>query len=244
MDAASVGLGFLAGVLSILSPCVLPVTPLVIGAAAGAHRFGPVALAGGLAVSFVVIGLFVATIGFGVGLDGGAFRLAGGVVMMALGAVLLVPSAQVRLAAMAGPVSDRVRIALGGFVGEGQGAGLGGKFGVGLLLGAVWSPCVGSTLGAASVVAARGESLGSVALVMLAFGLGAGLPLALLGLLSREALMRSRGRLMGAGGAVKMAMGAGLLAFGLLVVTGLDKSVEAWLVEASPEWLTNLTTRY
>ena len=79
---------------------------------------------------------------------------------------------------------------------------------------------------------------------MLAFGLGAGLPLALLGLLSREALMRSRSRLMGAGGAMKIAMGAGLFFFGLLVATGFDKSVEAWFVSLSPDWLTQLTTRF
>lgn len=242
MDATSIGLGFLAGLLSILSPCVLPVTPLVIGAAASEHRYGPLALAAGLAISFVVIGLFVATIGFSIGLDGGAFRISGGVLMAALGFLLLVPAAQARVALLAGPFSDRLRLSFGGSVGGG--VGFGGQFGVGLLLGAVWSPCVGPTLGAASVVAARGESLGAVALVMLAFGVGAGAPLALLGLLSREALMRSRAKLMGAGGALKAAMGAGLVLFGVLVVTGLDKKVEAALVDLSPEWLTQLTTRF
>ena len=55
------------------------------------------------------------------------------------------------------------------------GAGLPGQFGLGLLLGAIWSPCVGPTLGAASVLAAKGENLGQVALTMLVFGIGAGL---------------------------------------------------------------------
>ena len=50
-----------AGVLSTLSPCVLPLLPVVLGTAVSQHRFGPVALAGGLAISFVAIGLFVAT---------------------------------------------------------------------------------------------------------------------------------------------------------------------------------------
>lgn len=67
------GFSFLAGVLSTLSPCELPLIPVVLGAAAGQHRYGPVALAAGLAISFTVIGLFVATIGFSVGLDGGVF---------------------------------------------------------------------------------------------------------------------------------------------------------------------------
>ncbi len=240
MSLASIGLGFLAGLLSILSPCVLPLVPMTLGAAAGEHRAGPWALAGGLALSFTAIGLFVATIGFAIGLDADVFRLAGAILMIGLGAVLMVPALQTRLAVAAGPVANWSEQRFGGF----STSGLGGQFGVGLLLGAVWAPCVGPTLGAASVLAARGENLGAVAAVMLAFGLGAGLPLALLGMLSRAALMRWRDRMMGAGKGLKAALGAGLVAFGLLVLTGLDKRVEAAVVEASPAWLTQLTTRF
>src|SRR5262249_57199571 len=56
----SIALAFLAGVLSTLSPCVLPLLPILLGAAVSAHRAGPVALAAGLALSFVIVGLFVA----------------------------------------------------------------------------------------------------------------------------------------------------------------------------------------
>ncbi len=122
--------------------------------------------------------------------------------------------------------------------------GLQGQFGVGLLLGAVWSPCVGPTLGAASVLAAKGENLGQVGLTMLVFGIGAGLPLAVLGTLSREALLRWRNRMLAAGSRGKMIFGAILLAAGLLVLTGLDKRVEAALIDISPDWLTELTTRF
>ncbi|MBK9081963.1 MAG: cytochrome c biogenesis protein CcdA [Rhizobiales bacterium] len=240
MGASGVGLGFLAGVLSILSPCVLPLLPMTLGAAASAHRAGPWALAAGLAISFAGIGLFVATIGFALGFDADLFRIVGAILMIALGAALMFPALQTRLAVAGGPLADWSERRFGGFSTD----GLGGQFGVGLLLGAVWSPCVGPTLGAASVVAARGESLGAVAAVMIAFGLGAGLPLALLGLASRAALTRWRDRMMGAGKGLKAALGAGLAVFGLLVLTGLDKRVEAALVEASPAWITELTTRF
>ena len=60
LSAASVGFGFLAGLLSTLSPCVLPLLPMVLGPAASAHRFGLLALAAGLVTSFVAVGLFVA----------------------------------------------------------------------------------------------------------------------------------------------------------------------------------------
>lgn len=234
------GLAFLAGLLSTLSPCVLPLLPIVIGTAVAEHRLGPLALAGGLALSFVAVGLFVATAGFAIGLDAGVFRTAGAIVLMLIGTVLLVPKLQARFALAAGPVSNWTEDRFGGFSTE----GLGGQFALGLLLGAIWSPCVGPTLGAASVLAAQGDNLGQVALTMSAFGFGAALPLLGLGLISREALMRWRNRLMSAGKAAKAAMGATLIAMGLLIVTGYDKSIEAALVDASPEWLTQLTTRF
>jgi cytochrome c biogenesis protein CcdA len=124
------------------------------------------------------------------------------------------------------------------------GRGLGRQFAVGLLLGAVWSPCVGPTLGAASLLAARAENLGFVALTMFAFGIGAALPLLLIGMMSREALTRWRGRMLAAGNGGKAIMGAILIVAGILILTGLDKRLEAILVEASPAWLTELTTKF
>jgi cytochrome c-type biogenesis protein len=233
-------LAFLAGVLSILSPCVLPLLPIVLGGAATDNKLGPVALGGGVALSFVVIGLFVATIGFGIGLDGGVFRLAAAVLMLAVGIVLLVPKLQYQFAAAGGPVGNWAQ----SYLGDTTGGGLSRQFGIGLLLGAVWSPCVGPTLGAASVLAAQGKDIPQVALTMVIFGLGAALPLALIGAMSRAALMRWRGRMLAAGRNMKLALGALLVTFGLLVVTGLDKSFEAFLVEASPAWLTEFTTRF
>ena len=233
-------LAFLAGVLTVLSPCVLPLLPIVLGAAASQHRLGPLALAGGLALSFTAIGLFVATIGFAMGLDTGVFRAVSAVVLIGVGLVLLVPRLQEQFALAAAPVSNWA----GGYADNFTPGGLAGQFGLGLLLGAVWSPCVGPTLGAASVLAAKGENLPQVALTMLAFGVGAALPLLLLGILSREALMRWRSRLMEGGKAGKTALGLILVAVGLLVATGLDKRLEAILVEASPDWLTQLTTRF
>ncbi len=237
---ATFGLAWLAGVLSTLSPCVLPLLPLVLGAAASQHRFGPLALAGGLAISFVVIGLFVATIGFGIGLDSDVFRNAAAVMMVLIGIVLVVPNFQARLALAGGPVADWTERRFGGFSTE----GLQGQFGVGLLLGAVWSPCVGPTLGAASLLAAEGKNLPQVALTMLMFGIGAATPLVILGFLSREALGRMRDRLMAAGKGAKAALGALLILIGLSILTGFDKKLETILVDASPQWLIDLTTQF
>ncbi len=240
MSAGALGLAFLAGLLSALSPCVLPLLPLVLGAAAAEHKWAPALLALGVALSFVVIGLFVATIGFSVGLDAGVFRAAAAAAMIAVGLILLFPTLQTRVAVAGGPLSDRLNAAIGG----GPTRGLFGQFTVGLLLGAVWSPCVGPTLGAASVLAARGEDLLAVAATMGVFGLGAATPLLLLGLVSRKAFARWRDPLLSASKRLKQALGLVFLALGLLIVSGADKSLETELVSVSPEWLTQLTTRF
>jgi cytochrome c biogenesis protein CcdA len=236
----STGLALVAGLLSTLSPCVLPLVPIVVAAAIGEHRLGPVALAAGLALSFVAIGLFVATIGFAAGLDQELFRSVAAILMIAIGATLLLPQMQERLAAAAGPIGNWAQQQSAGM----STGGLSGQFCVGLLLGAVWSPCVGPTLGAASVLAARSEHLAGVAVTMAAFGIGAALPLLAIGLMSRETLTRWRDHLLSAGRGGKALMGALLLAVGLLILSGLDKRLEAVLVEASPAWLTELTTRF
>jgi cytochrome c-type biogenesis protein len=237
---SALALAFLAGVLSTLSPCVLPLLPIVLGAALTEHRYGPVALAGGVALSYVAVGLFVATIGFAVGLDQDLFRYVAAVLLIAIGAVLLLPKLQVQLAVAAGPFGNWAHAQAGGM----STRGFSGQFALGLLLGAVWSPCVGPTLGAASVLAAQGKDIGRVALTMIAFGIGAAAPLIALGMLSREALMRWRDRLLQAGKGGKYLLGGLLLFVGVLIVSGLDKKLEAVIVDAAPAWLTQLTTRF
>ena len=105
-------------------------------------------------------------------------------------------------------------------------------------------PCVGPTLGAASLLAAKGRDIPQVATIMFAFGIGASLPLLALGLLSRDTMLRWRSQMLRAGQNVKAALGLLLIAVGGLVLAGIDKSVEAALVSASPQWLTDLTTRF
>lgn len=236
----ALALSFVAGILSILSPCVLPLVPIVLGAAVTVHPLGAVALAGGLALSFTGLGLLLALAGFGLGIDAGMFRLAAAAIMVALGAILVVPSWQARLAGAGSPVSAWADRHFGGFAAS----GLAGQLAIGLLLGAVWSPCVGPTLGAASLLASQGQDLPRVTLTMVVFGIGAGLPLVLLGLLSRATLMRVRSKLMSAGKLGKGLLGAAFILIGAAIISGADKRIEAALVEASPDWLTQLTTSF
>jgi cytochrome c biogenesis protein CcdA len=233
-------IALVAGVFSTLSPCVLPLLPIVLATAISEHRLGPLALATGLAVSFVSVGLFIATIGYAIGLDAGFFRALAALLLLTIGVVLLVPQLQTQIASAAAPVSGWADNTFGGF----NTGGLTGQFALGLLLGIVWSPCVGPTLGAASVLAAQGKDLGQVTLIMLAFGLGAALPLLLLGLVSQDMLLRWRSQIAGVGKRGKVALGVLLIAVGLAVVSGVDKRFETAVLDTLPSWFTEISTRY
>ena len=240
LGPGSYGLGFLAGLLSILSPCVLPLVPIVVGTAVAAHPLGALALAFGLAVSFTGVGLFVATVGFTIGLDAEWFRGVASLLLIGFGVVLLSGSLQQRFAgatASLGALGDR-------WLRQFRIEGLGGQVIVGLLLGLVWAPCVGPTLGAATLLASQGNNLGQVALVMTLFGIGAALPLAVIGSVSRRLFAGARGDLLRVGTYGKYALGALMAVLGLLMLTGWDRSLESYLVDVSPAWLTNLTTRF
>ena len=237
-DFLSPVLAFAAGALTILSPCVLPLVPIVLGSAAQAHRRGPLALAAGLVVSFTLTGFLLATLGAASGFDGDWVRLFGAALLVAAGVALLVPSVQAMLTRAATPLADWANARQAGM----ERYGLAGQAAIGVLLGLVWSPCVGPTLGAATVLASQGENLAMVAVTMAAFGLGIASVLLVLASATRALLARWRGRLMTAGGAGKQVLGGLLMVVGVLIFTGGDKLVEGVLVAASPDWLVDLTT--
>jgi cytochrome c biogenesis protein CcdA len=239
LSAASYGLSFLAGVLSTLSPCVLPLVPILMGSAASSHRYGTFALVGGLMLSFTLIGVGLGSLGGTSGVEQDTLRVVGGVLLIVFGAVLVSSRLQERFSAAIS------RLGVGqGLLARFNLSGLHGQFLLGLLLGIVWSPCVGPTLGVAITLASQGQALAQVAAVMLIFSLGAGLPLLAIGMLSRQALGKWRGRMMEAGQKAKKIFGAALLLIGILVLSGADKSFEKWALNAMPDWLVTLTSRY
>jgi cytochrome c biogenesis protein CcdA len=229
---------YAAGVLTILSPCVIPLVPIVLGSAAQRHRFGPLALAIGLVASFTLAGFLIATIGASVGLDGEVVRKVSAIFLLLVGVALLIPHAQMWLEHIMGPLASwaaerQVRLERFGLIGQA---------GIGVLLGLVWSPCVGPTLGAATVLAAQGRNLGQVAFVMLAFALGIATVLLVMAMATQKLLSRWRTGLMNASTRGRRVLGALMLLVGLLIITGTDHMLEAAIIGVLPDWVTNLTT--
>lgn len=234
----TLGLSLLAGILTTLSPCVLPILPIVASSAMARSRWGLLFLALGMAAAFTLTGVFIASLGFSLGFDGRLLRDAASVLMLLAALWLLNSRVQVWMSQQSAALSGRGQTWLSRF----QPNTARGQLIVGLLLGLVWTPCIGPTLGAAIALASRGENLFAVGGVMLLFSLGALLPLIGIGLLSRQFFLQRRARLAQLSEWGRKLMGWSLLSVGLLVLSGLDKKLESALITLSPAWLINLTT--
>lgn len=234
------GLALLAGLLTTLSPCVLPLVPILMSSAIVAHRVGPWALALGVACSYAVMGSLLASVSSLLATAGETFRDIAAALLIIFGSILIFEQLQTLFArATAGLTSSGQRMLSGR-----QFAGWGGQFALGLLLGVVWTPCVGPTLGAATALATQGRDLVQISLLMAVFGIGASVPMLLVGSLSRIAFARTRGSLSALGRGGKRMLGLALVVLGILILSRLDRRLEAWLLDHSPTWLTALTTRY
>ena len=228
---------YLAGLLTLINPCVLPVLPIVLVSALNESRMGPVALAAGMSLSFVIFGVLVTAFGGAIGLTQDSLAQIGAMLMVAFGPVLSVPAFATRFematagfAASAGHGMDRVET-----------RGFQGQFVGGVLLGAVWSPCIGPTLGAAIALASQGESLGYVTIIMTSFAAGVSTLILGLGLGAREALRKRAHALNAFAARSKPILGATFIVVGGLLLFNVHHVIEAWALDVMPIWLQDLS---
>jgi len=230
-------LAFVAGVLTLLNPCVLPVLPIVLAASLQADRRGPLALAGGLSLSFVLAGLFVILLGASFGIDQMMMTTAAAWLMVGFGLIMLIPRLNERFAlataGIAGSADSRMQ--------DMTDAGLRGQFLGGVLLGAVWSPCIGPTLGGAISLAAQGRDVVWSGAIMAAFAMGVSAIMLALAFGAREVIGKRQQALRWLSDKAKPILGVTFLCVGLGILFGLDRWLEGWVLDAMPEWLQDLS---
>jgi cytochrome c-type biogenesis protein len=232
--------GYLAGLLTLINPCVLPVLPIVLGTALQSSRLGPAALALGMSLSFVGLGIGIAVFGRAIGLSAEEVAKAGAVVMVGFGAVLLIPRLSAGFALAASGISTRADVEIGQL---GQ-TGLGKQVLGGALLGAVWVPCVGPTLGGAIALASSGQSLLWATAIMISFALGISTIILALGYGAQSTIRARRDWLRSLATKSRPAMGIIFVLMGLVLFFDLQRIPELWLIENLPYWLQDLSVRY
>lgn len=228
---------YAAGLLTLINPCVLPVLPIVLGTALQAGRHGPLAIAAGMSLSFVVLGMFVATAGYAVGLDEQRVADIGAVLMVGFGLVLLVPRFSAGFATATAGLATRADSGMDGI----DRTGLRGQFLGGVLLGAVWSPCIGPTLGGAISMAAQGESLGRAGAIMTVFALGVSTIILGLGYGARSAIRQRQAAMRALAERARPLMGAIFVGVGLMILLRVNHAIEGWALDVLPVWLIDLS---
>lgn len=228
---------YAAGLLTLINPCVLPVLPIVLASALNASRLGPVALAAGMSLSFVAFGVLVTAFGASIGLTQEGLAQVGAAVMVVFGLILLIPALAARFematAGVAAGADQRIhRI---------EAQGLQGQFLGGLLLGAVWSPCIGPTLGGAIALASQGENLLFATAIMVCFALGVSTLILALGLGAQGAIRRRATALRGLAERSKPILGATFVAVGVMLLLKVHHMVEAWAIRVLPYWFQDLS---
>jgi len=235
---AKIALAFLAGGLSALSPCVLPLLPVVAATAGRESRYGPLALAGGLAAAYTAAGMTLALVGWELAFDPRWLRWGAAALLILAGLVLASTRLQSGFSSLMAGVGSGASTLLARISGQ----SLAGQFAVGALLGLVWSPCVGPTLGGAVALAAERKDLFGAVQTLAAFSAGAVAPLLAIAYGAGFLPRMNRRAAAAAGIQGKKVLGATLALVGILAMTGWDHQIETWLVAAMPSWLSALTT--
>lgn len=228
---------YLAGLLTLINPCVLPVLPIVLASSLHRDRRAPVALAAGMSLSFVALGLGVTALGPALGLDSDSLARGAALAMVGFGLVMLVPALSGRFSTATAGLAARADAQID----SASGAGLGGQLLSGALLGAVWSPCIGPTLGAAIALASTGESLGRAGAIMAGFALGVSTLILALAYGAKSAIRRRQTLLRALAERARPVMGATFVAVGTALWFGLHHAVERWMIETLPAWLIDLS---
>ncbi len=231
---------YFAGLLTLINPCVLPVLPIILGSAINENKYAPIAMATGMSVSFVIFGMIVATVGHSIGLTEAVLANIGATVMLGFGVILVTPM-----------FSRRFELAFAGLAGGANQTmnsvnlnGMKGQFLGGTLLGAVWSPCIGPTLGGAIALASQGQNLIWSGTIMVFFALGVSTVIIGLGAGARSTLQKRTQALSGLAERSKLIMGVILIAVGLMILFKIHYLIEGYALEILPYWLQDLSIAF
>ena len=207
------GIGFVAGVITAVSPCVLPVLPVVLagGAAGGGRR--PYAIIAGLIASFTVFTLSASALLSALGLPQDTLRNVAIALLFVVAATLLVPRIGMVIEAPLARLSRR------------PSGDLGGGFLLGASLGLVFVPCAGPVLATVSVLAAEGRVGVRLVLLTLFYAAGAGAVLLLIALGGRRVSTGLRTTRVW----WRPALGVIMAAAALAIVFNLDQTLQTHL---------------
>ncbi len=239
LNSTSWILSFFAGNISVLSPCVFPAIPFLVGSAFQEHKLGPIAVSLGLITSFVLSTILFVILGSVLGIEQSTVQKIGAILLIVMGIVYLIPKSQ---GLMEGTFSKLANFS-NNTITNSKASGLSGQFIVGLLIGAVWSPCIGPAYGSALALAATSGSRLQGIISIITFGIGITTPILIIAYGLRKYTFKKEmiGKV---SYYMKYILGVSMIGLGLAILFGLDKAFEEVAVNSMPTWLLKFITSF
>lgn len=226
---------FIAGFVTILSPCILPILPIVLSSGfTGGHR-RPLGVVAGFVVSFTLFTLFLATIVQATGIPADSLRALSVIIIVIFGASLLLPQFQVLMEKMFTKLSSRISPKTS------QGTGFFGGFLLGVSLGLIWTPCVGPIIASVITLAATSSVTGSAVLITFAYSLGTAIPM--LGITyGGRTLLQKVPWLVKNTGNIQKVFGVLMILVAIGIFFNIDRRFQTWVLDTFPQYGVGLTS--
>ncbi len=230
---------FLAGVVTVLSPCILPILPIVLSGSVTGGKKRPLGVITGFIASFTFFTLFLSAIVKVTGVSADLIRTISVIIIAAFGASLLIPKFQVWMehffSKLAGAASASQAIASR----QARSDFVAGIF-VGVSLGLIWTPCVGPILASVITLAATSTVTANAVFITLAYSLGTAIPMFLITLGGRALLQKHHGLLANTG-KIQKAFGIIMILTAIAIYFNVDRKFQVYILDTFPQYGVGLT---
>lgn len=228
-----IAFAFLAGIVTILSPCILPVLPIVLSGSISGGKRRPWGVVLGFILSFTIFTLFLTALVKSLGISSNTLRSISVVIIFLFGLSLILPNFQVFLEKLFSKLSSL-------FPKTNSNSGFWGGLLVGVTVGLLWTPCVGPILGSVISLAVSGSVTSSTFLITLAYSLGTALPMLAIVYGGRQ-LLNKVPWLTQNTAKIQIAFGVVMMLTALAIFFNLDRKFQSYILEKFPQYGTGLT---
>lgn len=229
-------IAFVSGILTVFSPCVLPILPIVLASGIDGNSKRIKGVIVGLIISFTITSLLLATFARALGVPADTVRVLAVVLLVVFGLSLIFPI-----------IWEKIQVFIERYWHFGayksKNSGFWGGFLTGVSLGIIWTPCIGPVVAAMATLAAVSSFSLTMVLVIFAYALGVGIPLYFIAkgganISQKLTFFKTQNQ------KIRQVFGIIVLATALFIWTGADRSLQAWTLANLPEGWTQIVTTF
>jgi cytochrome c biogenesis protein CcdA/thiol-disulfide isomerase/thioredoxin len=228
-----IAFAFIAGIVTILSPCILPVLPFILSGSTSEDKARPWGVVLGFIASFTFFTLFLTTLVKLTGVSPDVLRYASITILFLFGLSLIVPQVQLILEKAFTMVAGKVP-------NTASSTGLFGGLLVGFSLGLLWTPCVGPILASVISLALTGSVTGGAVLITLSYALGTAIPMLVI-MKGGQAILQRNQWLLRNTANIQKGFGILMMLTALAIFNNFDRKFQTYILEAFPQYGVGLT---